>query len=101
MFGQANVLRQRHLRNAQGKIVSLVDDAIKIGKTKGSRVLDFVVKTKDGWKGIEVTSRGARKNIQTIKEGAIRNSGGSYVRHPKTKELIELSDETSRIIRID
>lgn len=101
IFGKANVLRQRHLRNAQGKIVSLVDDAIKIGKTKGSRVLDFVVKTKDGWKGIEVTSRTARKNIQSTKEGAIRDAGGSYVRHPKTKELIELSDETSRIIRVD
>nr|WP_233475137.1 MULTISPECIES: RHS repeat-associated core domain-containing protein [Pseudomonas] len=101
IFGKANVLRQRHLRNAQGKIVSLVDDAIKIGRTKGSRVLDFVVKTKDGWKGVEVTSKTARKYIQTTKEGVIRNAGGSYVRHPKTKELIKLSDETSKIIRID
>jgi hypothetical protein len=79
----------------------LVDDAIKIGKTKGSRALDFIVKTKGGWKGIEATSRTARKNIQTTKEGAIRDAGGSYVRHPKTKELIELSDETPRIARVD
>ena len=71
------------------------------GKTKGSRVLDFVVKTKDGWKGIEVTSKTARKGAQTRKEDIIREAGGTHIRHPKTKELIELSDETSRIIRID
>jgi hypothetical protein len=39
MFGAENVLSQRHLRNAQGKIVGLVDDAIALGKTKGSEFL--------------------------------------------------------------
>ncbi|MEP8619448.1 hypothetical protein ABKV54_11195 [Enterobacter hormaechei] len=101
MFGAENVISQRHLRNAQGKIVGLVDDAIKLGKTKGSRILDFVVKTKDGWKGIEVTSKTASKVAQSAKEEIIRAAGGGFVRHPVTKELIELSDDISRIIRLD
>ncbi|WP_262958880.1 RHS repeat domain-containing protein, partial [Salmonella enterica] len=100
IFGKENVLSQRHLRNAQGKIVGLVDEAIVLGKTKGSRILDFVVKTKDGWKGIEVTSKTASKVAQRAKERAIRDAGGIFVRDPATKELIEL-DDLSRIIRLD
>ncbi|MEQ4763557.1 RHS repeat-associated core domain-containing protein, partial [Klebsiella aerogenes] len=101
IFGVENVISQRHLRNAQGKIVGLVDDEIKLGKTKGSRILDFVVKTKDGWKGIEVTSKTASKIAQSSKEEIIRSAGGGFVRHPVTKKLIELSDDISRIIRLD
>ena len=101
IFGVENVISQRHLRNAQGKIVGLVDDEIKPGKTKGSRILDFVVKTKDGWKGIEVTSKTASKIAQSSKEEIIRSAGGGFVRHPVTKKLIELSDDISRIIRLD
>lgn len=101
MFGAENVISQRHLRNAQGKIVGLVGDAIKLGKTKGSRILDFVVKTKNGWKGIEVTSKTASKVAQSGKEEIIRAAGGGFVRHPETKELIELSDDISRLIRLN
>ncbi|EPL5632392.1 hypothetical protein ACY18M_16905 [Proteus mirabilis] len=100
MFGKENVISQRHLRNADGKMVGLVDDIVQEGK-KGSRILDFVVKTKDGWKGIEVTSKTASKIVQSAKEEIIRASGGNFVRHPVTKELIELSDDISRIIRLD
>ncbi|EAS1759918.1 type IV secretion protein Rhs, partial [Salmonella enterica] len=100
IFGKGNVLSQRHLRNAQGKMVGLVDDVVQEGR-KGSRILDFVVKTKDGWKGIEVTSKTASKVAQSAKEEIIRASGGGFVRHPVTKELIELSDDISRIIRLD
>lgn len=101
MFGAENVISQRHLRNAQGKIVGLVDDAIKLGKIKGPRILDLVVKTKDGWKGIEVTSKTASKVAQSAKEEIIRAAGGGFVRHPVTKDLIELSDDISRIIRLN
>ncbi len=100
MFGKENVISQRHLRNADGKMVGLVDDIVQEGK-KGSRILDFVVKTKDGWKGIEVTSKTASKIVQSAKEEIIRASGGNFVRHPVTKELIELSYDISRIIRLD
>lgn len=100
MFGKENVISQRHLRNADGKMVGLVDDIVQEGR-KGSRILDFVVKTKDGWKGIEVTSKTAPKIVQSAKEEIIRASGGNFVRHPVTKELIELSDDISRIIRLD
>ncbi|TFF42755.1 RHS repeat-associated core domain-containing protein [Pseudomonas sp. RIT623] len=101
MFGKKNVLKQRHLRNADGKIVSLVDDAIEIGKVKGSRILDFVVKTKDGrWRAIEVTSGTAPKGVQRAKEATIRANGGTYVRIPGSKKVVEV-DDMSRIIRID
>ncbi|WP_154666926.1 hypothetical protein [Chania multitudinisentens] len=101
IFGKDNVLSQRHLHNSDGKIVGLVDDAIQVGSTKGSRILDFVVKTKDGWKGIKVTSKTASKVAQSAKEEIIRSAGGGFFRHPVTKELIELSDDASRIIHLN
>ena len=69
--------------------------------TGEARRVDFVVKGKDG-KGtaVEVTSKTAPKTDQLRKEGRIRNQGGTYVRDPKTKELIEVSN-ISRVIRLD
>ena len=93
-FGKPNVLRERYLRDANGKIV-------RDPKTGEARRVDFVVKGKDG-KGtsVEVTSKTADKRDQINKEGRIRAAGGTYVRDPKTKKLIEVRD-TSRIIRVD
>ncbi|WP_141675082.1 DDE-type integrase/transposase/recombinase [Gilliamella sp. Bif1-4] len=61
----------------------------------------IVVKTKKGWIGIEVTSKTAPKGIQAAKEEDIRRGGGVFVRHPKTKALIKLSDDLSKIIRLE
>ncbi|WP_082725273.1 RHS repeat-associated core domain-containing protein [Burkholderia sp. RF4-BP95] len=102
IFGKENVLKQRHLRDAGGKILCQIEGEVQHAKgTEGSRILDFVVKTKDGWKGIEVTSGSAVKSAQSAKEQAIRDAGGIFVRYPRSKKLIELSDTISRRINIE
>jgi uncharacterized protein RhaS with RHS repeats len=92
-FGKQNVLRERYLRDANGKIVR-----DQFGK---ARRVDFVVKGKDG-KGtsIEVTSKTADKRAQIDKERSIRNRGGTYVRDPNTKKLVEVVN-VSREIRLE
>ncbi len=91
-FGKQNVLKERYLRDATGKIVK--------GPDGTARRVDFVVKRSDGsWQPIEVTSKTADKTLQLIKEQEIREAGGMFVRNPKTKELIEVSD-ISRLIRV-
>jgi hypothetical protein len=39
MFGKENVISQRHLRNADGKMVGLVDDIVQ----KVEKVLVFLI----------------------------------------------------------
>ncbi len=91
-FGKENVLRERYLRGADGKIVKGPDGI--------ARRVDFVVRRKDGsWSPIEVTSKTAEKTAQIAKESDIQQVGGVFVRNSKTKELVELSD-VSRIIRV-
>ncbi|MBB6366709.1 RHS repeat-associated protein [Xanthomonas sacchari] len=93
-FGASNVLRERYLRDANGKIVR---DPV----TGEARRVDFVVKGPDG-KGtaVEVTSRTADKRAQTLKEARIRSQGGTYVREPGSKVLVEVRN-TSRVIRVE
>ena len=92
-FGKQNVLKERYLRDATGKIVK--------GPDGTARRVDFVVKRSDGsWQPIEVTSKTADKTLQLIKKQEIREAGGMFVRIPKTKELIEVSD-VSRLIRVN
>ena len=94
VFGKPNVLRERYLRDANGKIV-------RDPKTGEARRVDFVVKGADGkGKAVEVTSKTADKSAQLDKEARIRAAGGKYVRDPKTKQLIEVKD-ASRVIRVD
>ncbi|MCF5737410.1 type IV secretion protein Rhs, partial [Pseudomonas syringae] len=91
-FGKENVLRERYLRGADGKIVK--------GPDGTARRVDFVVKRKDGsWSPVEVTSKTADKTSQITKESEIRQMGGTFVRDPKTKQLVELSN-VSRIVRV-
>ena len=93
-FGADNVLRERYLRDADGKIV-------RDPKTGEARRIDFVIKDKDG-KGtaVEVTSRTADKRAQLDKEARIRADNGVYVRDPKTKKLIPV-ENSSRVIRVN
>lgn len=92
-FGKKNVLRERYLRDSKGKIV-------RDSNGKARRV-DFVVIGKNG-KGtsIEVTSKTADKTAQLLKESEIRQLGGTFVRNPKTKKLIEVNN-VSRVIRLE
>ncbi|MDU8544987.1 hypothetical protein [Pseudomonas syringae group sp. J248-6] len=91
-FGKENVLRERYLRGADGKIVK--------GPDGTARRVDFVVKRKDGsWSPVKVTSKTADKTSQITKESEIRQMGGTFVRDPETKQLVELSD-ISRIVRV-
>ncbi|MGF6213656.1 hypothetical protein [Comamonas sp. 4034] len=93
-FGESNVLRERYLRDANGKIV-------RDPKTGEARRVDFVITDKNG-KGtaVEVTSRTADKQSQLDKEGRIRAAGGVYVRDPKTKKLIPVGG-SSRVARVN
>ncbi|ABM31105.1 DUF6531 domain-containing protein [Paracidovorax citrulli] len=93
-FGASNVLRERYLRDANGKIVR---DPL----TGEARRVDFVVKGSDG-KGtaIEVTSKTANKDAQQLKEARIRAQGGVYVREPGSKVLVEVRN-TSRVVRVE
>jgi uncharacterized protein RhaS with RHS repeats len=92
-FGKENVLKERYLRDASGKIVKGADGT--------ARRVDFVVKRADGsWQPIEVTSKTANKTLQLLKESEIREAGGKFVRDPLTKKLIEVSD-VSRLIRVN
>jgi len=91
-FGEENVLRERYLRDSKGKIVR--------DRNGKARRVDFVIKDGNGkGRAIEVTSRTAIKDAQIRKEVEIRQSGGKFVRDPKTRELIELTN-ISRIIRV-
>jgi RHS repeat-associated protein len=94
-FGKQNVLRERYLLDANGKIV----------RDGTGRRIDFVVvgRNASGKKvgtAVEVTSKTARKNMQMAKENAIRGKGGIYAKDPATGELIEVVN-TSRIIRLE
>jgi RHS repeat-associated protein len=92
-FGKENVMKERYLRDSNGKIVR--------DSNGSARRVDFVVKGADG-KGtaIEVTSKTADKTKQMMKEENIRDLGGTFVRDPKTKELIEVRD-ISRIFKLN
>ena len=79
-FGKQNVLKERYLRDATGKIVKGPDGtALRV---------DFVVKRSDGsWQPIEVTSKTADKTLQLIKEQEIREAGGMFVNYPSYRKL--------------
>ncbi|SMB87932.1 RHS repeat-associated core domain-containing protein [Pasteurella testudinis DSM 23072] len=91
-YGKENVLRERILRDANGKKVL---DPL----TNSGRRVDFVVKGKDGvWRPIEITSKTAPKFEQLAKETRISSIGGTFVRNPITKELIPI-EGISKVIR--
>ncbi|WP_175514162.1 hypothetical protein [Pseudomonas graminis] len=80
-YGKENVLSERYLRNAEGKIV-------KDPLTGEGRRLDFVIKNGDGTgTAKEITSLTAPKAAQLEKEMRIRETGGTFVREPGTKIL--------------
>ena len=91
-YGKENVLSERILRDASGRKV--LDPM-----TNSGRRVDFVVKGKDGnWKPVEITSMKAPKVEQLAKEARIQSLGGTFMRHPKTKEIIPISG-ISTVIR--
>lgn len=90
-----NVQREVYLRDKDGNIVK---DPI----TGKARRIDIVV-TKDGEvvDSVEVTSKDAKKEEQTAKEGRIRDAGGNYVKD-ENGNLIEIPDSVqTRIERRD
>ncbi|MBI6732898.1 RHS domain-containing protein, partial [Pseudomonas amygdali] len=91
-YGKENVLSERYLRNADGKIA-------KDPLTGEARRVDFVIKNSDGsGTAKEITSLTADKTGQLSKETRIREVGGTFVRDPKTKKLIEVRD-VSTVVR--
>ena len=78
----AQIWRERYLRDANGKIVKDPD-------TKTGRRIDFSV-MKDGIVSnlVEVTSLTAPKSKQYEKEMRIRAAGGTYIRAPGKKGLL-------------
>ncbi|EEB56816.1 YD repeat protein [Pseudomonas syringae pv. tomato T1] len=92
-YGKENVLSERYLRNAEGKIV-------KDPLTGEARRVDFVIKNSDGsGTAKEITSLTANKRGQLLKEDRIRDVGGTFVRDPKTKKLIEVRN-ISTVVRV-
>lgn len=81
------VLSERTLVDSEGRTV--VDP-----ETGTRRRVDFVV-VKDGEviDMVEVTSESAPKAEQLEKGRRIRESGGTYVKHPETGELIEIPED--------
>ncbi|RMR14847.1 RHS repeat domain-containing protein, partial [Pseudomonas syringae group genomosp. 3] len=91
-YGKENVLSERYLRNAEGKIA-------KDPLTGEARRVDFVIKNSDGsGTAKEITSLTADKTGQLAKEARIREVGGTFIRDPKTKKLIEVRD-VSTVVR--
>nr|WP_240155428.1 RHS repeat-associated core domain-containing protein [Pantoea multigeneris] len=92
-YGKDNVLRERYLRDMNGK-------SVKDPMTGERRRIDFVVKGQDGkWRPVEITSRTTTKDAQLDKELRIHEAGGVFVRNPNTRELIQL-DDISTVIRV-
>ena len=96
IFGDDNVLKERALRDASGKRVR----DMSAGGDGTGRNIDFVVKDKNGkWRPVEVTSPTAPKADQINKEIRIRSQGGTFVRNPKTGEIVPV-EGVSKVIRI-
>ncbi|HEY4481347.1 MAG TPA: pre-toxin TG domain-containing protein, partial [Candidatus Brocadiaceae bacterium] len=91
----ADVQNQRYLRDKDGKIVK---DPVT---GEGRRIDHVVIKDKKAVDAVETTSQTANKKQQMAKEERIRNAGGSYVRDKKTKELIDVKDVPTRVVRHD
>ncbi|WP_083727795.1 RHS repeat domain-containing protein [[Flexibacter] sp. ATCC 35208] len=78
----AQIWRERYLRDANGKIV-------KDPVTGTGRRIDFSVVMKDKVSNlVEVTSLTADKTLQTQKEGRIRAVGGTYIKAPGKKGIL-------------
>nr|WP_250151178.1 RHS repeat-associated core domain-containing protein [Photorhabdus akhurstii] len=91
-YGKENVINERYLRDANGK-------SVKDPLTGERRRIDFVIKGQDGkWSPVEITSQTAPKVGQLAKEQRIQQAGGTFVRNPNTRELIEIND-ISKVIR--
>lgn len=91
-YGKSNVLSERYLRDAKGKIV-------KDPLTGEGRRIDFVIKNSDGTgTAKEITSLTAPKIAQLEKEMRIREAGGVFLREPGTRKSIEV-DDISTVIR--
>jgi len=95
MFGKNNVLPERLIRNSKGKKVKGFDGT--------GRKVDFVVLVKGKAKYlVELTSKTAKKGIQEAKDIFIRNNGGNFIKRPGRKgEAIDISNATSKTIRIE
>jgi RHS repeat-associated protein len=94
-YGKDKVFRERTLRDSDGKKV--------VGSDGTGRRVDFVVVDDKGKPVavIEVTSKTADKTAQAAKELEIRDSGGTFVRNPKTKELVDISSTPTTLRRED
>ncbi|WP_445373791.1 hypothetical protein ACSLVK_14905 [Photorhabdus tasmaniensis] len=58
-----------------------------------------MIKGQDGkWRPAEITSQTAPKVGQLAKEQRIQQAGGTFIRNPNTRELIEIND-ISKVIR--
>ncbi|WP_213881480.1 hypothetical protein [Pseudomonas sp. dw_358] len=85
-------MSERYLRNSGGRIV-------KDPLTGEGRRIDFVIKQTDGTGfAKEITSLTADKTGQLLKEERIREAGGLFVRDPKTKQRLQVSD-VSAVVR--
>lgn len=95
MFGKDKVLRERTLKDVDGKKV--------VGPDGTGRRVDFVVLDDAGNAKyvIEVTSKTANKTAQEAKELFIRNNGGNFIKMPgRGGDLVDISNVPTRTIRI-
>lgn len=92
-FPNAEILSERYLKDVNGKSVY---DVV----TDSRRRVDFVVVEKGKVIGVyEVTSPTADKSLQSLKEGRIRQRGGTYIKEPGRKgKLYDISGvDTTRL----
>lgn len=91
----ASVQREQLLRDCDG---CKVKDPVT---GTGRRVDDVVIEDGKVIDSVEVTSQTANKSAQIAKENRIREAGGTFIRDRETKELVDLSEVPTRIIRED
>jgi len=96
-LGDGAVQREQPLRTSDGKVA-------KDPVTGEGRRLDHAVIDGRGGKGkaveaVETTSKTADKTAQASKEARIRESGGTFVRDRRTKDLVDFKEVKTEIKR--
>lgn len=94
-YPDASVFRERYLRTADGKIAK---DPLT---GEGRRIDYIVVRRGRAVDSVEVTSQTASKDVQTLKEQRIRANGGTFIRDPITRQLIDVGQVPTRVMRLD
>jgi hypothetical protein len=100
MFGKENVLAERTLVDAAG---NRVIDPI----TGEGRRIHFIILDNSGVAkySVEATSRNQvsidGKRDQILKEDSIRDLGGTYVVHPQSGRLIDISAVQTRVVGLE